>query len=166
VLARVRQAGALNAAVRPAVVPPGEFGPPAITPLADFYTISKDVLQVVDGESWRLSVGGLVARPRDYTLDELRALPEVTGYRTIQCISNQVTSYGRYIGNQRWRGVPVRDVLAAAGVESAARFVLWRSADGYTESLPLDVALDPRTWLAYGWARPATHARARFPLRC
>jgi DMSO/TMAO reductase YedYZ molybdopterin-dependent catalytic subunit len=169
VLTRVRQAGSLNTGVRPAVVPPGEFGPtPAVTPLADFYTVSKDVLpQVVDGESWRLAVGGLVARPREYTLDELRALPAVEGYRTLQCISNQVTSYGRYIGNQRWRGVPVRDVLGAAGVGSEARFVLWRSADGYTESLPLDVALDPRTWLAYEMGPPGQPLAPEhgFPLR-
>jgi DMSO/TMAO reductase YedYZ molybdopterin-dependent catalytic subunit len=169
VLTRVRQAGALNTGVRSAVVPPGEFGPtPAVTPLADFYTISKDVLpKVVDGESWRLSVGGLVARPREYTLDQLRALPAVEGYRTLQCISNQVTSYGRYIGNQRWRGVPVRNVLEAAGVASEARFVLWRSADGYTESLPLEVALDPRTWLAYEMGPPGQPLAPEhgFPLR-
>jgi DMSO/TMAO reductase YedYZ molybdopterin-dependent catalytic subunit len=169
VFARVRQAGTLNAAVRPGVVPAGEFGPtPAVTPLADFYTISKDVLpRVVDGASWRLSVGGLVARPREYTLDELRALPAEEGYRTLQCISNQVTTYGRYIGNQRWRGVPARDVLGAAGVEPEARFVLWRSADGYTESLPVEVALDPRTWLAYEMGPPGQLLTPEhgFPLR-
>jgi len=169
VFARVRQAGALNAGVRQAVVPPGEFAPtPAVTPVDDFYTVSKDVLPtVVDGATWRLSVGGLVARPREYTLDELRALPAVEGYRTLQCISNQVVVYGRYIGNQRWRGVPVRDILGAAGVESEARFVLWRSVDGYTESLPLEVALDPRTWLAYEMGRPGQLLTPEhgFPLR-
>ncbi len=148
---------------------PGGFGPTAqVTPLDEFYVIGKDLSPtVVDGGGWRLVVSGLVDRPRAYSLDEIRALPAVEDYRTLQCISNEVTSFGRLIGMQRWKGARVRDVLEAAGVRAGATHVLWRSADGFTESLPLPVALDQRTWLAYEMGPPGTALTADhgFPLR-
>jgi hypothetical protein len=105
--------------------------------------------------------------PVEWTLDDLAALPRVEGYRTLQCISNEVVRYGSLIGNQWWAGVRVRDVLDAVGVRPDARWVLWRSADGYTESLPLEVARDERTWLVTemgspGAALPREHG---FPVR-
>jgi DMSO/TMAO reductase YedYZ molybdopterin-dependent catalytic subunit len=136
-----------------------DFGPtPAVTPPDRFYVVAKDVVPLrLATASWRLAVTGLVAHPRTYTLAELQALPTVAGYRTLQCISNDVVRPGPYIGNQHWTGARVRDVLAAASVQSAARFVRWRSADGYTESIPLAVAQDERTWLAYAMGgRPLT----------
>ncbi len=154
---------------RTAEVPPGGFGPTqAATPVEEFYVVGKDVLpKAVDAATWRLSITGLVDRPAEYSLDEIRALPAVEGYRTLQCISNQVVTYGRYIGNQRWKGIRARDVLDQAGVQPAARFVLWRSADGYTESIPLDVARDVRTWLVYEMGPPGSGLTAEhgFPLR-
>lgn len=148
---------------------PGGFGPTAqVTPLDEFYVIGKDLSPaVVDGGGWRLVVSGLVDRPRSYSLDEIRALPAVEDHRTLQCISNEVTSFGRLIGMQRWKGTRARDVLDAAGVRAGATHVLWRSADGYTELLPLPVALDERTWLAYEMGPPGTALTADhgFPLR-
>jgi DMSO/TMAO reductase YedYZ molybdopterin-dependent catalytic subunit len=169
VLSRVIAAGGVNVAGRPQPSAPGGFGPtPVVTPLEDFYVIAKDLLPTrVDGATWRLSVGGLVERPREYTLDEVKAMPRAEGYRTLQCISNEVVRYGDLIGNQRWVGCRVRVVLDAAGIRSGATHVLWRSADGYTESLPIDVALEERTWLAYEMGPPGTPLAEEhgYPLR-
>ncbi len=149
VLARVLSAGRANDVAAAPPQAPGGFGPtPAVTPVEDFYTVSKDLFPTrVDGAAWRLAVDGLVGAPRQFTLDELKAFPRVEGYRTLQCISNEVVTYGSLIGNQQWAGIRVADLLDAVGVQPQATHVLWRSADGYTESLPLDVARDPRTWL-------------------
>ena len=141
---------------------------PAVTPLDDFYVVAKGTAAVpVDATAWRLAIDGLVERPAALTIDEVRAFPRVEGYRTLQCISNPVTEHGPYIGNQRWGGVRLRDVLATVGVRPEARWVLWRAADGYTESLPLDVALDERTWLVDEMGPPGTVLTAEhgFPLR-
>ncbi len=78
---------------------------------------------------------------------DLAGLPRIEGYRTLQCISIEVTHYDGLISNTWWGGLRARDLLAAAGVQASAKYVLWRSADGYTESIPLDVAQDERTWL-------------------
>ena len=64
--------------------------------------------------------------------------------------------FGSLISTQRWKGTRARDVLTAAGVQAGATHVLWRAVDGYTESIPLDVAMDERTWLAYEMGPPGT----------
>ena len=44
---------------------------PAITPTADFYVVSKNIFDPqVDGDSWRLTVDGLVERPLELSLAE------------------------------------------------------------------------------------------------
>lgn len=127
------------------------FGPtPALTHIADFYVVAKDVLAPsVDGAAWTLAIDGLVDRPMQISLEQLKSLPSYEAYRTLSCISNNVPRGDHYIGNQRWRGVRVSDLLAMAGPASTAQFVHWEAEDGYTESLPIDVAGHADTWIAY-----------------
>jgi DMSO/TMAO reductase YedYZ molybdopterin-dependent catalytic subunit len=148
----------------------GGFGPtPAITPIGDHYVVAKGLIPPsVDGAAWRLAVGGLVGRPVELSLDELKALGSSAEVRTLLCISNPVVQFGPWAGTQAWTGTTVAAVLEAAGGPlPGAHHVLWTSADGYTESIPLDVALDPRSLLAWGMGEegaplPAEHG---FPLR-
>jgi DMSO/TMAO reductase YedYZ molybdopterin-dependent catalytic subunit len=130
---------------------PAGFGPTAAeTPVEDFYQVNKDLFAPsVDGEDWRLRVDGLVDRPHDFTLAELRELPSQEAYRTLECISFEIVRGDDLIGNQRWRGVKVADLLERVGVQPTASWVLWEAADGYTESLPLEVARHEETWIAY-----------------
>lgn len=143
------------------------FGPtPAVIPVVDFYQVSKNLVPPrIDGAAWRLTIDGLVERPQSLSLDELRAMPAVNAFRTLECISNEIVRGDQLIGNQSWRGVPVAGLLDRAGVAPAARWVLWEAEDGYTESIPLDVARDSQTWLAYemgGEPLPPEHG---FPAR-
>ena len=169
VASRLAHALTVGQATSPRVAAPGGFGPtPQVTPVGNFYVIGKDLSPtIVDGTGWRLTVSGLVDRPRAYQLDELKAMPAVEDYRTLECISNEVVRFGSLISTQRWKGTRARDVLTAAGVQAGATHVLWRAVDGYTESIPLDVAMDERTWLAYEMGPPGTALTADhgFPLR-
>src|SRR5207244_6399368 len=64
---------------------------PAVTPVQNFYVVSKNFSDpVVDGASWRLRVGGLVDRSLNLSLGELRGLPSTEEYVTLACISNNV----------------------------------------------------------------------------
>jgi len=76
------------------------------------------------------------------------AAPAVEQYQTLECISNEVG--GDLIGNARWTGVRVRDILRLAGVRPEARTIIWRSADGYSEAVSIDVAMDAAALLAFG----------------
>jgi DMSO/TMAO reductase YedYZ molybdopterin-dependent catalytic subunit len=151
--ARVTTAAATGRAPARRAASAGGFGPtPAVTPIEDHYVVAKGLVPPsVDGATWRLAVDGQVARPLELSLQDLMALGATSEARTLICISNPVVTYGQYAGTQVWTGAPVAVVLELAGGPLAnARHVLWTSADAYTESIPLDVALDPRSLLAWG----------------
>ncbi len=146
---------------------PGGFGPtPALTPVADFYTVNKNVLPtMVDGARWALEIDGLVDRPQKLTLDELRRMPAQVAYRTLECISTNIIRGDHLISNQKWRGVRVSDLLEQAGRRPEARYIHWVADDGYTESLPIDVALDVDTWIAYEMGDAPLTVEHGFPVR-
>ena len=119
-----------------------------VTPAADFYHVSKNVFDPdAPPPGWRLEVGGAVARPRAYTLDELRALPAAEAYATLACISNFVG--GDLISNALWRGVPLADLLADAGAGEGAVDVVLTAFDDYTDSITIERAMQPGSLLAY-----------------
>ena len=67
-------------------------GPTAeLTPIADFYVVSKNFTDpVVDATGWELNIHGLVDHPQRLKLADLGALPAVSEYVTLECISNNV----------------------------------------------------------------------------
>ncbi|MSQ12563.1 MAG: molybdopterin-binding oxidoreductase [Dehalococcoidia bacterium] len=122
--------------------------PSEVTPTERFYKVSKNFVDPkVDGKGWRLQVTGMVDRAMSLTLDELRALPAVEHYQALECVSNPVG--GDLIGNAAWKGVPLRDLLQSAGLKPNVARMTFRSADGYTESLPLEDAMRPEILIAY-----------------
>jgi DMSO/TMAO reductase YedYZ molybdopterin-dependent catalytic subunit len=143
------------------------FGPtPALTPIDAFYRVDKNLLPtMVDGSSWRLAIDGLVEREQALSLDDLRAMPAQEGYRTLECISFEILRGDTLISNQVWRGVRVSDLLDRARPTSGAEWVLWEAADGYTESIPVTVARDPETWVAYAMGGAPLPAEHGYPAR-
>jgi DMSO/TMAO reductase YedYZ molybdopterin-dependent catalytic subunit len=129
----------------------------AVTPVPEFYVVSKDWIPMeIDPDTWRLNVDGLVDRPGSWTLDEIRALPPREAYRTLQCISAESITRSELIGNQRWQGTRVGDLLDRVGVSQGANYIIWRCADGYHESLDIQTARDDDTWLVYEMGPPGT----------
>jgi DMSO/TMAO reductase YedYZ molybdopterin-dependent catalytic subunit len=92
------------------------------------------VVPTVDRESWTLKVTGLVDREITLTYDQLVALPIVEQYVTIACVSNEVG--GNLVGNAKWTGVRLTDVLDMAGVHAEATQIVPRSVDGWTAGFP------------------------------
>jgi DMSO/TMAO reductase YedYZ molybdopterin-dependent catalytic subunit len=83
-------------------------------------------------EKWRLQVFGLVERPLTLTLAEFQSLPRVKVFSDFHC----VTRWSR-LGNL-WEGVSTRELLARAGVQPAAQFVVCHGYDNqWTTNLPL-----------------------------
>ena len=140
---------------------------PEVTPTDKFYVVSKNPAGLdpkVDAAKWTLEISGLVGAPVKLTYDQIRAMPSVTRYHTLECISNEVG--GDLIGNALWKGVRFRDVMALAGGVNpkAIRFAL-RCADGYTEGIPVIEAMHQDSMLAYeinGQRLPFNHG---FPVR-
>jgi DMSO/TMAO reductase YedYZ molybdopterin-dependent catalytic subunit len=117
-----------------------------ITPTADFYIVSKNVDgdPKVDGKTWALRVEG--DNPYSLSLQDLLAEPHVEQVQTLECISNYVG--GSLISTGVWKGVPLHRLLERAGIPSGTVEIDFACVDGYTESLPLEVALQPSTLVA------------------
>lgn len=117
---------------------------PLITPNPDFYRIDTAlVVPSVDPNGWSLQVTGMVDHPVSVTWQELLAQPLIERYVTIACVSNPVG--GNLIGNARWLGWPIRELLARAQPKAGADMVLSRSVDGFTAGTPIEVLMDPGT---------------------
>ena len=114
-------------------------GPTAeLTPVGDFYVVSKNFTDpVVDATGWELNIHGLVDKPQRLKLTELGRMQAVTEYVTLECISNNVGGY--QISTGLFGGIPLGTLLDLAAVQPAATLVVFRSRDGYTESLPLSL---------------------------
>jgi DMSO/TMAO reductase YedYZ molybdopterin-dependent catalytic subunit len=111
---------------------------PEITPVANFYVVSKNFSDpVVSQQGWTLNIGGLVAKPLHLSLADLRALPSVIEYATLECISNNVG--GQLMSTGKFAGVPLHDLVLMAEPRSSATYAVFKARDGYTESLPLSL---------------------------
>jgi DMSO/TMAO reductase YedYZ molybdopterin-dependent catalytic subunit len=135
-----------------------------VTPNERFYIVSKNFNDPrVSADKWSLEVFGLVAQPRRFSYEEILALPTVSQYTTLECISN--TLGGNLMSNAYWTGVPLSQLVGSLGVQPEARAIIFRSADNYYESFPLEVALASGVLLAHtmnGVPLPDKHG---FPLR-
>jgi len=94
---------------------------------------------------YRLKVSGLVERPLELSMADLRALPATRLVKDFQCVT------GWRVPEVPWVGARLADVLDAAGVVAGAGAVTFHSFDDfYTESLSLDQARRSDVLVAYG----------------
>ncbi|MBA2427005.1 MAG: molybdopterin-dependent oxidoreductase [Actinobacteria bacterium] len=146
----------LIAPQNPATLPEGEWPDipglsPEITSAADHYVVDINLVQPsLEAQEWRLGVGGEVAAPLELNFMELQERFEIVEeYSVLTCISNEVG--GGLVGNSRWAGVRLADVLEAAEARAAPSGptdVIFTAADGYSDSITLEAALDPAVLLA------------------
>ncbi|GAB7048630.1 molybdopterin-dependent oxidoreductase [Catenuloplanes indicus] len=169
-VAEIRATVTLPQPADPAPALPGGLDPAPdlatyVTKNENFYRIDTALsVPQVDPESWQLRIHGRVQREITITWADLLARPMVERYVTLACVSNEVG--GELIGNARWLGVPVRDLLAEAGPLPGADQVVSRSVDGWTCGTPTDVLLDGRdALLAIGMNGEPLPVEHGFPVR-
>ena len=115
---------------------------PLVVPNDEFYRIDTAHLTPnVNVATWSLRIHGLVDRETQLTFAQLVELPMIEQYVTIACVSNVVG--GRLVGNAKWTGVRLRDVLEIAGVQSSATQLVGRSVDDWTAGMPTSWVMDP-----------------------
>lgn len=108
-----------------------------------FYRVdTKLSVPLVDHGSWELTVDGLVDDKLTYSYDDLLGLALEEHDITLTCVSNEVG--GKLVGGARWLGVPVRSLLAEAGVSARADQLLTTDVDGFRISTPLGAVTDDR----------------------
>lgn len=110
--------------------------------------------------TWRLEVGGLVARPATYAFADLVALPRTDLVADFHCVE------GWSVPDVPWNGVRLAALLDRAEPSPEAKYVHFLTVGGfYNDSLPLPVAREPQTLLAYGVAGSTLPLAHGFPLR-
>jgi DMSO/TMAO reductase YedYZ molybdopterin-dependent catalytic subunit len=157
-----------------------------VTPLGLHYVLTHYDIPYVRGDEWALAVGGAVGRAFTLTLDELRTFPTVTTRVTIECAGNGRARLNprpvsqpwlvEAVGTADWTGVPLRLLLAEAGVDESAIDVAFTGADhgvergveqDYQRALPVATAMgdDPEVLVAYAMNHAPLPPQHGYPLR-
>ena len=135
-----------------------------ITPNDLFYCVTKNVVDPkVDIDLWHLEINGLVQNPTTWRFQDIVGFTPTTQETTLMCISNGLDA--GLMSNAVWKGLPLRDLLDQAGVLSGAARVRLQGVDNYTDTLPLEKAIDPTTLLAYEMNGESLPDRHGYPLR-
>jgi len=151
------------------------------TPKDQFFTTQHYGHPVVDPAAFRLRIAGLVERPTELSLDELRKMKSTELVFGFECSGNRRPLQG-LTSNGRWTGVPLRAVLERAGVKKEAQEVVFFGADHGDEevdfrgqvtkvdqqfgrSLLRDKALSPEPLLVYALNGEPLTRHQGFPLR-
>ncbi|MFC8102078.1 sulfite oxidase [Streptomyces sp. NPDC057363] len=120
-----------------------------LTPNSGFYRVDTAlVVPKVDATAWRLRVHGEgVTREKTLTFEDLLRRELIERDITLTCVSNEVG--GPYVGNARWIGVRLADLLEECGVRppsagGPADQLVARSVDGMTIGSPVEDVMDGR----------------------
>ena len=138
----------------------------------------------VDAAKWRLKIGGDAANtPFELTLDQLKAFEPVEIAAVCQCSGNRRGLFDPHVpgvewgygamGNAKWKGARLKDILAKAGVKDSAKEILLDGADGavvdktpdFVKSIPVSKAMENDVLVAYEMnGKPLPHWNG-FPAR-
>src|SRR5580693_4047149 len=136
-----------------------------ITPNGSFYRVDTALLlPEVDPATWQLRIHGMVQCEVSITFDQLLRRPLIEEYITLTCVSDPIG--GPYVGNAKWLGASLADLIRQARPLAGADQLLCTSVDGFTSGTPLQIVLDGRdallTVAMNGQALPVEHG---FPAR-
>lgn len=163
-----------------------------ITPVKHFYVRNHAPIPELDAATFRLSVEGMVERPGSFTLGKLKSrFDSVSTVATMTCAGNRRNEHSRVkpvsgvqwgagaIGNARWTGIRLGDLLRAVGVRAGAKHVWFEGVDevprddgviGFGGSIPLETALavegdKPGALVAYAMNDEALRPEHGYPMR-
>jgi len=135
-----------------------------VTPTYLFYRIDiNPIVPQVDSKSWNLTINGLVEKPLTINYDQIKAMPSVEEYVTLECISNKVG--GDLISTAIWKGVRLSYLLDKAAIKPNVKYVVFRCADGYDVGIPIERSQMEGTILAYDMNYTPLTPKHGFPVR-
>jgi DMSO/TMAO reductase YedYZ molybdopterin-dependent catalytic subunit len=159
----LRAISALNDGVQQALFRPNHLAPTfredqvAKPPRFNAYYEIEEV-KPVDGKNWKLELAGLIENKKAWTADDIYKLPETEIIVRHICVEGW-----DYIG--QWEGVSLADFLKRIGADTKAKYISFKCADDYTETLDMATALHPQTILATKYAHDPITDPFGFPLR-
>jgi DMSO/TMAO reductase YedYZ molybdopterin-dependent catalytic subunit len=157
-----------------------------ITPVGRFFRRNHFPIPDLDAAAWRLEVGGLVRRRLRLGLDQLKQLGPESKVAVLECAGNGRALFSPpadgepwalgAVGNARWTGARLADVLDLAGIRPSASEIVFRGADrgtvdgspgpvAFERSLGVGQVRESGALLAYAMNGEPLPARHGFPVR-
>ena len=119
----------------------------------------EDDAPEVDGETFKLIVGGRIENKKPWTLPELYALPQEKQITRLICVEGWSA-----IGS--WTGVRLSEFLRRVGADTTAKDVWFRCAEGYTNTIDMPTALHAQTQLSFKFGDEILPRAYGFPMKC
>jgi DMSO/TMAO reductase YedYZ molybdopterin-dependent catalytic subunit len=101
----------------------------------DFFAVQHYPVPTVDPATYKLRLTGLVNKPMELTLDELKRRPRVELVACFECSGNNPARLNTLTGNARWAGASVSALLKDAGLKPTAREVVFFGFDKSMEDI-------------------------------
>ena len=107
-----------------------------LTPNDEFFVVQHyGQPEPIEPQAYRLRTSGLVERPRDYTLDDLKALARADRVTGFECGGNSKRILHGLVGNARWSGAKLADLLRETGVRTDGKEVVFFGRDKGIEEI-------------------------------
>jgi len=119
---------------------------------------NEDEAPVVDPATYKLEVSGLIDNKKPWTLAELHALPEVSQITRHVCVEGWSS-----IGS--WQGAVLSDFLKRIGADTRAKYIFFRCAEGYTNTIDMPTALHPQTQMTFKFDHKLLPRAYGFPMK-
>ena len=150
----------------PMVMPPNGMAKvrKPITPVGQFYVMSKNSVDpALDPRRWRLRMKREGRLVRDFSYQELLALPRRERYQTLRCISNTLKT--DLMGTAYWSGLRLDQLLGRSDAGDGALEAVVLGVDGHGDSFPVDYAFSDEFMLALGMNGQTLNRNHGFPIR-
>ena len=118
----------------------------------------EDEAPAVDGDSFKLVLNGLIGNKTPWTLRELYALPMEKQITRHVCVEGWSA-----IGS--WTGVRLSDFLKRIDADTKAKYIWFRCAEGYSNTIDMPTALHPQTQIALKFDNEILPRRYGFPMK-
>ena len=125
-------------------------------PFNGFY--DEDEAPEIDGDTYKLEVGGLVDDKKSWTLNDLYALPQEKQVTRLVCVEGWSV-----IGS--WTGARLSDFLKRVGADTRAKYVWFQCADGYSNTIDMPTALHPQTQMSFKFGDEILPRKYGYPIK-
>lgn len=118
----------------------------------------REGIRHVEADGFTLQVSGRISNKRPWTLSELYQLPQTSQVTRLICVEGWSA-----IG--KWGGVPFPNFLRIIGADLSAKYVGFKCADNYYQSIDMASALHTQTLLALSYDGKILPPEYGYPMR-
>ena len=119
-----------------------EYDDIKLSSVNDFRENSIKGPQYIDKDSLRVTITRLVDTVRSYAYDDIVNRPSRRKIVTLNCVEGWSVTI-------LWEGILLRDLIGEAGIDPAARVIIFHAHDGYSSSFPLNYVMENDIIMAY-----------------